>query len=146
MSTGTVVCRDALYAGGISSNVNPPSAEQYDIAFRRLMGMLNMWLSKGIVLNFTPIDAIGQELDEPLDAYNGIVDNLAVNLLHFYKLPVPKELATNAKVNYNDIRTMYQELIIPSLVPSSTLPRGQGNSKGIDAQVFWNPNSDSLGN
>ena len=145
MSSGTRIVTDALAAGGISSSVVPNDSEQLDVGFRRLMSMMNIWLSWGIVLGFTPIDAIGQELDEPEDAYNAIVDNLAVSMLHFYRIPITQELKANARVGLIQVKTLYQELTIPSKIPSSTLPRGQGNAKGIDAQVFFNPETDSLG-
>jgi hypothetical protein len=146
MSTGTTIVDDALMAGGISSSVVPADTEQQAVGFRRLMSMLNLWLSWGIQLNFTPIDAIGQDLDEPEDATNAIVDMLAIDLLKFFRMPVPKELMASAKVNFFMIKSLYQEISVSDATPSSTLPRGQGNAKGIDARVFQSGSGDQLGN
>ena len=137
MSTGTSIILDALKAAKVSSTATPVDPEQTADGLKRLQSMMQLWLSWGIVLNILPITSAGEDLNEPIDTRNAIVDNLAVNISHFYSVPVSIELAGNARVGLNMVKTLYQEVSIPDKVASSTLPRGAGNSKGIDSQNFF---------
>ena len=145
MSTGTALCDDALMAANITSSVVPADPTQQDNAFTRLRTMMQLWLSWGIVFDIVPTTAIGEDLNEPIDARNAIVDNLAVSVLQFYRLPVTQELLANARLGLYQVKSLYQELTIPNKVVSSTLPKGAGNSKGVDARVFFPP-GDSVEN
>lgn len=145
MSTGTEIVEDALRAAKVTSVAVPSEPEDLDTGFERLKSMIQLWLSYGVVLNTNPIAAVGEDFDEPLDARNAIVDNLAVSLAHYYSIPISPDLANNALVGLNQVKTLYQEFTIPDLVVSSTLPTGAGNSKGIDAKNFFNK-GDTIGN
>lgn len=139
MSSGNAIVVDALAAANITSKFTPAEPEQLNEGFKRLESMLQLWLSKGIVLGTVFTDAIGEDIYEPVEARNAIVDNLAISLAHFYRMPISQELLSNARLGYNDMLLLFQELTIPNKVVSSTLPKGQGNRKGIDAREYFIP-------
>lgn len=139
MSAGTEIIEFALKEIGANSIAAPADAESIVIGRDTLNSMLQMWLSIGIDLGIVPLDAPGDELGEPLDATQAIIDNLAVELAPNFdngKVVVSPTLRNNARRNYETIKSLYQTLSIPDKVLSSTLPRGAGNTRGVRRQVF----------
>lgn len=139
MSTGTVLIEGALKEIKVVSVAVPSSPEQITDGLIKLNSMLNLWLSMGIQFQFTPITAPGENVDEPIDVTNAIITNLAIKLAPTYSVPVSQDLKNNARLEMNYIKSLYQEICIPDKVVSSTLPKGAGNSKGIDSRVFFPP-------
>jgi hypothetical protein len=87
-------------------------------------------------------------LGEPGDARNAIEDNLAVELAPNFdngKVVVSPTLERNAKRGYLWLKTLFQVYTIPNKVPSSTLPKGAGNSQGTDRRVFFGENGSLSG-
>ena len=114
----------------------PSSPEQITDGLIELNSMLNMWLSRGIKFQWTPITTPGEDVDEPIDATNAIITNLAVKLAPSYSKPVSQDLKNNARQEMDLVRSNYQVVCIPDKVVSSTLPMGAGNSKGTDSRTF----------
>lgn len=137
MSTGTSLIEGALQEIGVVSVAVPSSPEQITHGFIKLNSMINLWLSWGIVMKWVPITIPGEDLSEPIDATNAIVTNLAIILAPAYSKPVSQDLRNNARIELNEVKSLYQEVCIPDKVVSSTLPLGAGNSKGIDSRVFF---------
>lgn len=140
MSTGTDIIERALQQIGSHSIVQPASPGSITLGMEKLNSMLEMWLTKGIEIGFTPLDVPGDELNEPNDTRNGIINNLSIELAPDFnngKVIVTAELLRNARSGFNDIKNIYQRITIPPKKVSSTLPRGAGNSRGGNQRVFF---------
>lgn len=139
MSTGTIIIKCALKEIGAHSILAPAPPESIVDGMGTLNSMLQLWLSNGIDLGIVPLSAPGDELGEPADAYQVIIDNLALSLAPNFdngKQIVSVDLKNNARDGYNRIKNLYQVLTIPNKVVSSTLPRGAGNRRNINSPVF----------
>jgi len=140
VTTGTEIAQRALGCIGAHSTAAPASADSIVTVINLLNPMLEMWLSKGIQIGFTPLDVPGDELNETADSFNAIIYNLAIKSAPFFdngKPIVSQELRTNAKVEFQDIKNLYQKITIPKKVVSSTLPVGAGNSRGVNNRTFF---------
>lgn len=140
MSTGTSIIQRALQTIGAHSIVSPADPDSIVLGFERLNSMLEMWLSIGIVIGFTPLEVPGDELNEPVDTRNGIITNLAVQLAPYFdngKGIVSPELSRDARLGYFNIKNLYQGVDIPSKVVSSTLPVGSGNALGTKRRAYF---------
>lgn len=130
MTAGVTIIKDALQLIGAHSLVNPAPTESITLGMRVLNSMLEMWLTKNIDIGFTPLNVPSDELNEPADATNGITSNLSLALSPNFdngKQIVSPDLKRNARVQFQDIKNLYQTIDIPKKVVSSTLPVGAGN-------------------
>lgn len=133
MSTGTALIEHALKQIGAHSIIAPADPESIVLGMGTLNSMLQAWLTNNIDLGVAVIDAPGDEVGEPLDARQGIIDNLSVALVPLFasqNVRVTPELKANARNGFNAIKAAYQVPTIPDKTVSSTLPRGQGNTHG----------------
>lgn len=141
MTIGTAIITDALKEIGVVSAVSPPAPESIEDGRKKLNSMLEMWLSRGIVLAFSPLDQVGDDLNEPADARNGIITNLALELAPLFnngKQIVSPQLQSNAGRDFANIKSLYSTITIPRKVLSSTTPVGAGNSRGArHGRTFW---------
>lgn len=142
MSTGTAIITDALQEIGATSVVSPASPESIEAGRKKLNSMMEMWLSRNIILGTVPLELAGDALNEPEDARNGIVSNLALRLAPSFsngKQIVSPELRSNARADFLTIKSLYGSVTIPDKVLSSTTPIGAGNSQddGFYGQTFW---------
>ncbi len=132
MSTGTKIILRALQAIGAHSVVSPASPASIELGMENLNSMLELWLDQDIQIGFTPLQAPGDELNEPLSARNIIIFNLAVTLAPNFDngvaIVTPK-LKAAADKGYNDLARLYKKISVPLKIPSSTLPKGQGNQR-----------------
>lgn len=137
MSSGTFIIQSALKRIGANSLAQPAGPEAITEGRDILNSMLQLWLSENIDLGIVPLDAPGDELGEPLDARNAIIDNLALRLAPDFDNGnniVSPQLTANAKREFTLIRNLYQKVLIPIKIVSSTLPIGQGNKTGLTRQ------------
>lgn len=142
MSSGTSVIQDALRKLGAYSVAHPLPPESIALGRDTLNSMIQEWRSKEIKMGCVPLDAPGDELSEPMDARNGIVENLAVRLYSDFPSISDKtlrELRIQAGNSYRFICSQYQDLPIPDRVVSSTTPLGAGNMRGRLTKVFAGP-------
>ena len=144
MSTGTELVKEALQLIGAYSVLQPPAPESIDIGLKGLKSMMEEWLTKDIKIGFTPLDVVGDELNEPLDCRNGIVLNLAVLVGPFFdngKGNVSVNLENRARQKFQFIENNYSVITIPDKVISSTLPLGQGNYENFGEGAFFDEGS-----
>jgi len=144
MSTGTAIIKRALQKIGANSVVAPADPESITLGLETLNSMLEMWLSDGIEIGFTPLEVPGDELNEPIDTRNGIICNLAIWLAPDFdngKNVVSQSLSSAAKRSKGRIKANYQRLSIPEKVVSSTLPVGSGNTRGFQRRTFFQKGS-----
>ena len=148
MSSGTELITESLEEIGASSSVAPANPEAIESGRRKLRSLIQYWTTQGIDLGLTPIDAAGDEVSEPLDARQAIIDNLALVLAPSFdngKNVVSQTLKDNARDGYERIKGIYQTVTISPKIISSTTPLGIGNSsrngffqrrcKGVDGTV-----------
>lgn len=134
MTTGTVIIEDALRQIGAHSLVAPAPAETLDIGFRKLVQMLHEWLSRNIDLGVSPLEVVGDALNEPPDATNAITSNLAIAMAPMFgggSIKVTPQLSANAEISRQIVFNLYWNGTVPDKVVSATLPRGQG------ARIWW---------
>ncbi len=139
MSSGTFIIKSALKRIGANSLAQPAAPETITEGRDVLNSMLMLWLSEGIDIGIVPLDAPGDELGEPLDARNAIIDNLALRMSPDFdngENIVSPQLVSNAKREFTLIRNLYQKVEIPLKIVSSTLPLGQGNRTGFLRRIF----------
>ena len=130
MSTGTVIIQKALQRIGAHSVVMPSSPESIDDGLFRLNTMIEVWLSRGIDVGAVPIPTAGTELNETADSRAAIIDSLALELAASFdngKVVVSQDLKNSAASNFETIKNLYQKVVIPIKVLSTTVPPGQGN-------------------
>lgn len=137
MSTGTQVAQDALACIQANSTAAPASAESIVTTVRLLNSMMELWLSKGIKIGFTPLDVPADNLNETADSYNAIIYNLAIKAAPFFGKVVSQDLRINAGNEFRAVKAQYQRITIPKKTVSSTLPRGQGNTNDFFRQPFY---------
>lgn len=143
MSIGTEVIKDALKKIGAHSIAAPAAPETIIEGRDVLNSMIQQWETQGIKLGVVPLDAPGDELSEPLDSRNAIVNNLAVEMAPFFdngQNVVSPSLAANAQRTFNIIKDTYQEFTVSNKIPSSTLPVGAGNRRNRNRRVFFGKN------
>lgn len=148
MTTGTTIVKRALQEIGASSAVSEPSAESLATGLENLNSMISMWSSKGIQTGATPLEVIGDELNEKQDCRNGIIFNLAIYMAPNFdngKIVVSQDLKNNARRELGDITALYKTFTVPKKVASSTLPKGQGNRQGLLGRAFFNE-GEEIGN
>jgi len=141
MTTGTEIITDALKEIGAFSVVSPAAPESIEDGRKKLNSMLEMWLTRGIVIAFSPLEAAGDDLNEPADCRNGIVTNLALELSPLFSNGnqiISQQLLSNAKRDFNNIKSLYGCVTVPTKVLSSTTPTGAGNSQNNTySRTFW---------
>ena len=100
-----------------------------------LNSMIALWVTKEINLGILPVNGIGDDLREPLFSFNAIVSNLALHLADDYEdgqAIVTQTLINNARRDFEDLANVgYREIIVPQIIPSSTLVTGQGNTNNF---------------
>ncbi len=139
MSAGTFVIEESLKLLGAHSLVAAADNETMTSAMHRLNGMIQRWESEGIKTGATWLEASGDELNEPMDATNAIIDNLALELSPGFKDSVPERLTINAGLGKGIVESLYQSITINPKVASAHLLRGQGNKSGYSNDVFFGP-------
>jgi len=140
MSTGTIIIQDALSNIGAHSVIRPASPESISIGLRRLQGMMELWLSQGIKLGVTPLIAPGDELNEPGDTTQVIVNKLSIELSPLFnngKQVTTPGVRLNAKLGFATLKQLYQTVIVPCKSVSGTLPRGEGGTRGRNPRPFF---------
>ena len=144
MSTGTEIVKEALQLIGAHSVLQPAAPESIDIGLKRLKSMIETWLTKDINIGATPLDVVGDELNEPLDCRDGVIFNLAVRCGPSFdngKANVSTTLANLARQQFQFIENNYSVITIPDKVISSTLPLGQGNYENFGEGAFFDEGS-----
>lgn len=137
MSTGTFIVESALKRIGAHSIVQPAAPETITEGFNILNSMVMMWLSDDIDIGIIPLKVVGNDIGEPADTTNGIINNLAIELSPDFdngKVIVSQDLRNLALKQFTLIKNLYQIVEVPLKVVSSTLPLGQGNRTGFSRQ------------
>jgi len=139
MSSGTSIILDSLEEIGAHSVLSAANPEAIEKGRKKLNSMLQLWLSRGVRLGITPLDAAGDELSEPADSRNAIVANLALELAPSFDNGgnvVSQTLLSNARRTFNLVKDIYRVVEIPTKIISSTTPIGSGNRVTFNQRIF----------
>jgi len=142
MTTGTTIGQDALAQSGAHSVASPAGAESIELGRKRLNSICEGWLSEGFEFGFTPLKVAGDNLNEPNDITNAIIDNLAIDLAPAFDNGiriVSDSLKASAAKGLARMDRLYRRIEIPRKVVSSMLPRGQGNRRSGNTRTFFQP-------
>lgn len=140
MSTGTALIQDAARLIGAHSIVAPIDSDSIEVGFVALNNMMALWLSQGIDLQHVPLEVPADEMAEPGDTRNAIIEQLALQLAPYFftgQSVVSADLRALANRDFMFVKNIYQILSIPDKTVTATLPKGEGNSKGVDRQIFF---------
>ncbi len=124
MTDVTSIAKASLYAlltEGESSPLDPSEYADYIFALNNFMADLE---SREIVLGFTTVDNIADEVTVPPGAIRGIVSNMAIEMAPQFGRPVPPELYATAETGMNTLRRIAQQQ--PQTGYHPNLPRGSG--------------------
>jgi len=130
MSTGTELIQTALKKIGAHSRLAPASSDTILDGRDALNSMLEVWRSKGIILDVVPLNAPGDDLGEPADTRNAIINNLAIEMATFFdnaSQRVSDTLRLNARNSYNDVKDLYWNPDVTIQTRANQLPAGEGN-------------------
>lgn len=135
MSTGTKLVQGALGMIGAHSPIKPAGPESMEIGRDMVNSIIARWQDDDIEFGAVPIQAVGDDLSEPLGLTNTIMFNLAIELHPFFPgSQVSPELKASANKSYQDLIVKCQSITIPEPVSRDTLPVGQGNR--VDQTFF----------
>lgn len=140
MSTGTALVQDAARLIGAHSINAPIDSDSIVVGVTALNNMMQLWLSQGIDVGHVPLEVPASEMAEPGDTRNAIIEQLALQLAPYFfngKGVVSPDLKSRAAVDFMWVKNLYQDITIPDKTVSATLPKGEGNSKGVDRQIFF---------
>lgn len=141
MSSGTSIVQAALQKIGAHTVAAPAAPESIILGMDVLNSMLQEWETRLIKLGTVPLEAPGEELSEPLDARNTIIECLAVRLYPDFpnkNVSLPS-LEKNADKGFAVLKRMYRQIPIPKRGVSSTMPWGVGNKNNRYSGAFAGP-------
>jgi hypothetical protein len=137
---------DAMFAIGVSSDINPASPEMINVAFRRLLQWLTQMTAQGIYLGETsgkpslldlanlPTEPAGEIGNSPASDLS-LAAALAPWLAPLFRVPVDK--TTNDTAD-QAMQYLYTISAMPELPQwPSTLPVGGGNNFGPWGRTFF---------
>lgn len=139
MSTGTKIVQNALSNIGAHSVIAPASPESLEVGKDALNSMIARWADEDIDIGAVPLEAIGDELSEPMGLTSAIEYNLSIELHpKFPATQISPQLNASANKTFQDMRSKVQTITIPNPVVRQTLPKGQGNrqSRFINSTFF----------
>ena len=149
MSSGTKVIKAALRLGGAYSSRSPADPESISIGMDVLNSLIQELIDSGMSkLGATVLKVPGDELNEPLNAYNAIVSILAVRLIPNFeegRMMLSQTAHNNAILGYSFLQKAFGEVYVPRKKIPSTLPRGEGSEAHYyDDSAYFNK-GDSFG-
>lgn len=128
MSTGTKIVQAALQKIGAHTVMKPANPESLANGKDKLNSFIAMLQDDDIDSGAVPLNAIGDELSEPLGITNAIEDNLAIALQPDHPgSQISPRLYANAIIGMAMIRRKYKAIVIPQQVARETFPKGAGN-------------------
>ena len=145
MSTGTKIVQSALQKIGAHTAVKQANPTSLENGRNKLNSYIADLQDQDIEFGAVPIEALGDELSEPLGLTNAIEDNLAILLQPDHPgSEISGQLRVNAAVGFNKMKGRYKTRTIPKQVVRSTLPKGAGNRGFNQSDAFFNE-GDTLG-
>lgn len=148
MTTAVKIIKKALRRIGVHG-LKPVPAEALNEALFTLNAMLDDWATQDIDIPYFLCEVTADELGEPADTREAIINNLAVlespNWDNGNDTRVSARLLQNAKMGFLHVIAGYRCFDVPLTVLSSTTPVGAGNITEVNSQVFWGTNRKKTG-
>jgi hypothetical protein len=114
-----------------------PNDGDYADGLRYLNRMMSKLEIKGIILGYTPLTSIDQDVTVPATCFHGMIKNLAVNLWPQYSsIAVNPILKFSADRSFKMMQSQAISVVEPAQFPS-TIPIGSGNYCGPDEYDFY---------
>ena len=145
MSSGTFIIESAYKRIGVHSVAKAAAPEDIEDGKDTLNAMLQAWQSKDIFLETVPLDKSGDELGEPMDARNAIIDNLAIMCAPNFdngKVVVSQQLKDNARAGMALVNSLYRVTEIPKKKVSKLTVRGSGHGRHHGTRIFMGDNNE----
>lgn len=150
MSLASEIIADAADAVGLGSELLATDATITARALLSLRSLMETLRKNEIILEETvgattttialPTLA-SDELDEPTAAREHLVNLLAVYMIPYGRVPLDTLKLPTAPQSINLLAKMYRQHTIPTKVPSTLLPRGQGGNRDRVSSTFFNGNA-----
>ena len=143
MTVGTKIIQNGYKKLGVHSIVSEAPQEAIEDGKDILNSMLQKWEDLGIKLGIVPLDAVGNELSEPISVRNAIESNFAIAAASMFSNGRPiitPALKNEARSEFAYVKSMYQKFTVKNRKVSSTLPRGQGNEVSRFDDNFFDTN------
>jgi len=137
MSKGIFIIESALELIGAKSPATDTTPLWIERGLQRLNGLAQEWFSQEIKVPFKPLEDPDKEFDEPADATDAFIFNLAIRLAPLAnngtQQPVSQDLIRNA----NRMAGINRSLKAGRRRVSSTMPRGEGNNNGFENKIYF---------
>ena len=146
MSTVNSIILGALRKIGKDSPLKPAKPEDVVKGLDSLQSLLQMWATDNIDLGTNTFRGESEELGEPLDTRNALINNLALELAPEYdngQIIVSETLRNRAAQGMAFLKKWYKMDPRPLRRISSTAPIGAGNEKyiySINQRKSFGPN------
>lgn len=137
MSSALKIITPALRKIGVQSPLKPASPESIDEALQELVSMMEKWVTIGYETGINQIESTSDELNEPADLKNIIIDNLACEIAPLYSFSVSAQLLSKAADGMTFLEKYYRKVVVLNKNISSTAPRGAGNTRGLKPRIFF---------
>jgi hypothetical protein len=145
MSTAQEIVQGALNTIGKGSELLSTDQSTLDEGLSVLQSLLDLLLEEDIILaktvdgvttTISPPTALSDELNEPLGARQYLKFYLAAHLVPVTRANIQDVNIPSAQQSYDSLATRYQVHTIPSKIPSTLLPLGQGGRRHNGAIFF----------
>lgn len=136
MATANDIITRSFVRSGILGDGSALTASESQDGLSMLNDMLSEWESSGVILGFSTLADITDNVRIPRGANSAVIDALAIRLAPEYSRPVSPALLKSADDSYRNMLNMIVNLSDVDF--PSTLPLGSGNhcDNGVDSRYF----------
>jgi hypothetical protein len=138
MSTALEIIQDAYDSIGRGSEILATDATLLTKGLRYLRSRMEFLRKKGVILEETVSGVTttialptlsSDELDEPVACTIDLINYLAVYIAAQARIDISSYAIPNESFSFNNMASLYRVHTIPSKVPSTFLPMGQGTDR-----------------
>lgn len=135
------VCELALKAILVEGADAPPQPDEYADFFDAMNNWMASLEAERVVLGYTPVDNVSDEVTVPAGALQGIIAGMAIEVAPQYDSTISGALAEQARRGMDVMRRLARRSIKTSL--PSTLPTGAGNDRASYETSFYGPRAEA---
>jgi hypothetical protein len=134
MTTVAQVAKRALVAIKVQGSESPLEGDDYEDFIESMNDFMAELESRSIVLGYTPVANLADEITIDPGAISGLVANMAIRVSPAYNGHISEALVVSADTGMNTMRALGMS-ITPSLFPS-TLSTGVANQMAGDNTFY----------
>lgn len=135
METARTVVNDILQEILLQANEQPIEAVDAQFVVRYMNRYMAEISARGVGLGYTDVTTLDDNITVPAGATNGIVYNVAIEILNSYDMEVGPSLVAKADRSYNTMQKIARNKVRTR--HPSTLPIGSGNECFDTHQHFY---------